>query len=248
VCGSATRSKSSRQNDAVPDYPDDSFLAGLARVELSALWNTGRLVNITPGAAICREGEPSTSVFFVVRGSVKLSKVAVSGREVVLELRGPGDVLGEMGVIDGAPRSATAVALDPVELLTVRADRFRALLREQPAVATGLLEVLVHRLRQASARLLELGTADVMARVCTRLTELATTHGTPSGDAIVIEAGISQQAIADWCGTSRDGVVRALKDLRTAGLVESGRGRLLVRDAEAVRNRARGVPTPGGIG
>lgn len=219
-------------------YGSETFLGSLEQAEVDLLLGAGRIVWREPGEALCREGDAATAVFFVLAGSVKLCKVAESGREVVLELRGRGEVLGEMGVVDGAPRSASAIGLDRVEALVIESDRFRALLLERPALAHRLLEVVVARLRQASGRQLELGSVDVMGRVCTRLVELAASHGVAAADGIMVRAGISQQELADWAGTSRDGVVRVLRDLRELGLVESGRARILIRDLAALRERA----------
>jgi CRP/FNR family transcriptional regulator, cyclic AMP receptor protein len=100
-----------------------------------------------------------------------------------------------------------------------------------------LLAVVVGRLRQASGRQLELGTDDVISRVCRRLVELASSHGEPLADGVLVRA-LSQQDLADWAGVSRDGVVRALHELREAGLVESGRGRVLIKNLAAVTERA----------
>jgi CRP-like cAMP-binding protein len=156
----------------------------------------------------------------------------------VLELRGAGDVVGELGVIDGAPRSATAVALDDVDALTVHADTFNGLLRSRAGIAHQLLRTVVARLRQASARQLELGTIDVVGRVCNRLVELAATRGEWVANGVLVRSAISQHELADWAGVSRDGVVRALHDLRSRGWLETGRRRLVITDLAAVRRRA----------
>ena len=192
------------------------------------------------GELLCREGETGTAILVLLSGYVKLTKTAMSGRETMLELRGPGDVLGEMSVVDGAPQSANAVAIDAVEVLAIEAGRFDELRHERAGVANALLAVVVGRLRQASGRQLELGTDDVISRVCRRLAELASTHGEPVADGVLVRA-LSQQDLADWAGVSRDGVVRALHELREAGLVESGRGRVLIKNLAAVTERAGGA-------
>src|SRR5262249_47259500 len=157
-----------------------------------------------------------TQVLAMLAGYAKLTMTAINGRVTMLELRGPGDVLGEMAVIDGAPQSANAIAVGPVEVLLLAADRFDALRRERAGVANALLPVVVHRLRQASGRQHELGTADVIGRVCRRLAELAHPLGERSPDGVRVRA-LSQQELADWAGVSRDGVVRALHELRALG-------------------------------
>ena len=101
-------------------------------------------------------------------------------------------------------------------------------------MADRLFQELVYRLRQASARQHELGTVSVVGRLCRRLTELAHSHGAARDDGILISAGISQQELAEWCGSSRDSVVRALTGLREAGLIESRRTELMLLDPAAI--------------
>jgi CRP-like cAMP-binding protein len=176
----------------------------------------------------------------VLTGTVKLTKTAPSGREIVLELRGAGEVVGELGAIDGHTRSASAVALGEVEALVVPADRFNALLRERAGLAHRLLVTVVARVREAASRQLELGTSDVVGRVCRRLAELAASHGAAIEGGVLVRGTVSQQELADWAGVSRDGVVRALHELRDLGWVETGRQRLLIRNLDAVSRRAAG--------
>ena len=83
-----------------------------------------------------------------------------------------------------------------------------------------------------------------MGRVCRRLAELAASHGEPDDDGVLIRASLSQQDLADWSGVSRDGVVRTLHELRDLGVVDSGRGRILIRDLAAIRQRAGLDDTP----
>jgi CRP/FNR family transcriptional regulator, cyclic AMP receptor protein len=220
--------------------PDTSFLAGLGADDADAMFAAGTRRTFTTGELLCREGDVGSAILVVLSGYVKLTKTAISGRETMLELRGPGEVLGEMSVVDRAPQSANAIAIDDGEVLAVDAARFDALRRERAGVANALLAVVVRRLRQASGRQLELGTDDVLSRVCRRLVELASSHGEQLADGVLVRA-LSQQDLADWAGVSRDGVVRALHELREAGLVESGRGRVLIKDIVAVTARAGGA-------
>jgi CRP-like cAMP-binding protein len=228
----------------VEDFPADSFLGGLDATEMAALRTTGRSVRVRSGNYLCREGEVANGVWFMLAGTVKLTKVAPSGREALLELRGPGEIVGEMGAIDGQTRSADVVALSAVDALVVSVDQFLGLMRSRALFATRLAEVLVARVRQASSRQLELGTVDVMGRVCARLAEVVQSRGESTADGVLVR-GITQHDLAAWVGTSRDSVVRVLRQLRNAGLAESGRGRLLVRDVAAVRALAAANPMAG---
>jgi CRP/FNR family transcriptional regulator, cyclic AMP receptor protein len=213
------------------------FLGTLDDTDAELLFVEGVRRTWKAGEHLCREGDPGSAIMIVLAGYVKLTKTAMSGRETMLELRGPGAVLGEMSVVDGGPQSANAIALGPVDALSIPATRVDTLRRERAAIANALLEVAVARLRQASARQHELGTVDVIGRVCRRLVELARTHGEPAPDGVLVRV-LSQQELADWAGASRDGVVRAMSELRRDGLVESGRGRFLIRDLAAITKRA----------
>jgi len=223
-------------------YPAMTFLGGLHQGDLDAVVRAGRRIVYRPGDTVLGEGSPSTSVVFVMGGTVKLVKSAASGRAVVLELRGPGEVMGDLGAIDGEPRSAGAVALDLVELLVLPAAAFLDLTRSRPGVPQAMIATLVRRLREASGRQLELGSSDVVGRVCARLAQLCTSHGQVSDDGVLLDRAISQQELADWCGSSRDSVVRALGELRHRGWIATGRQRVLVVEPDLIRARAEGPP------
>jgi CRP-like cAMP-binding protein len=221
-------------------FPPASFLGELAGSDLDALRAAAHVHRYRSGELLLREGDAPNTVLAILTGTVKLTKMAISGREAVLELRGAGDVVGELGAIDGQTRSASAVALGEVEALVLPVDRFNALLRERVGLSHRLLVTVVARVREAAGRQLELGTADVVGRVCRRLAELANSHGVRSDDGVLIRGAISQQQLADWSGISREGVVRALGELRRLGWVDTGRQRLLIRDLDAITRRASG--------
>jgi CRP/FNR family cyclic AMP-dependent transcriptional regulator len=214
-------------------------MGGLPEAELDALLGAGRAGRYQTGEILLREGDPASSVLLIVSGRIKLTKTASSGRQAVLELRGPGDLVGELGAIDRLPRSADVVALSDVEVVILPADRFNHLVQERSGLARGLLVTVVARLREASARQLELGTVDVVARVCRRLVELAA-GGTGVEGGVLVLSDISQQDLADWAGVSRDGVVRAFHELRRLGWLETGRRRFLIRDLDAIKHRGHG--------
>jgi CRP-like cAMP-binding protein len=221
-------------------FPPESFLGGLTDADFAALRAIATVRSYDPGAVVLREGDRPSSVLTVLAGTVKLTKTASSGREIVLELRGAGEVVGELGAIDGRSRSASVVALGEVEALVAPADRFNALLQERAGLAHRLLVTVVARVREAASRQLELGTADVVGRVCRRLAELAVSHGETIEGGVLVRGAVSQQELADWAGVSRDGVVRALGELRALGWLETGRQRLVIRNLDAVSRRSAG--------
>lgn len=187
------------------------------------------------GSLVFFEGDPSTHVVIVISGKLKLTRSAVDGRSVLIEFRGAGDIVGELGAIDREPRSATATASSALEALVVPADRFRELLSNRGDVALAVLSTLTERLRESSHRRLESGTSDTVTRLAGRLVELADQQNPDAVDEVVLDSALTQQELADWIGASRDAVVLALRQLREPGWIETGRQRLRIRDLDALR-------------
>lgn len=190
------------------------------------------------GDVLFREGTRSSSVVLLQRGRVKVTSISEDGHEIVLAIRGRGDVLGELGVLDGSPRSATVTAMDEVEAVIVPAGRFRGLLERDGRLALAVLRTVVGRLRDADRKRVEFGALDVPARVALRLLELADRYGRPSDDGMRITVRLTQEELAGWVGSSREAVVKALRTFRERGWVDTGRRQLTILDEEALRRHA----------
>lgn len=180
----------------------------------------------------------SGRVVLLVRGRVKVFSSAHGGREVVLAIRGPGDLLGEISAVDGGPHSATCVAMEQVEALAVGSEAFRGFLEAHPRVAIGLLETIASRLRDADRKRVEFGSQDTLGRVAARLVELVDQYGTDHGGRLSIDLAFSQHELAGWVGASRESVVKALSSMRSRGWIETRRRRIIVLDLPALRDRA----------
>jgi len=196
------------------------------------------------GEALFLEGDISDRLFVLERGAVKIASTSTFGHEVVLGVRGPGDVVGELSTIDGAPRSASAVSLGAVEARVLSAHDFHAALDADPGAARELLRVVAARLRDADRKRVEFATLDTLGRVATRLLELSERFGQDAPDGRRIDLPLSQEELAAWCGASREATVKALKALRELRLVTTGRRTLVVHDAAALARVA--VPGCGG--
>lgn len=192
------------------------------------------------GQALFTEGDLADRVFVIERGWVMISSIAPGGREIVLGLRGPGDVIGDLSALDGAPRSATALAAGEVEATVAPGSALTRALGDAPT-AVELLRVLANRLRDADRKRLEFASLDTLGRVAWRLQELAERFGVRSADGIEVELPLSQEQLASWCGASREATVKALAALRTLGCVSTGRRSVVIRDADALRRHADGA-------
>jgi CRP-like cAMP-binding protein len=175
------------------------------------------------------EGLPGEGVLVLLAGIVKATCVTRAGHEAILAFRGPGELIGELALIDHRPHSSTVVAIEPVDALIVPARDFRAFLEERPAAAVALMRMVVDRFRDTDRKLVEFTASDALARVASRLLELAETHGA---------VPLSQEELAGWAGCSVKAVVNALQTLRRLGLVETARRQITILDLEGLQARA----------
>ncbi len=213
----------------------ESFLARLGDSDVSAVIGGRRPTRCKAGTVLFIEGERAGRVLVVLCGHVKIFSTSTEGREIVLAVRGPGEVLGELSSIDGAPRSASGAAMDEVELLSIPSDDFHALLSERPGIAATLLTTLVARLRDADRKRVEFGSQDTRTRLALRLLELTTSDGVTEGSQVRITLPLTQQELADWVGSSREAVTKALGSLRSRGLIETHRRKIVILDPARLR-------------
>jgi CRP-like cAMP-binding protein len=214
------------------------FLPALNDDERRGLMSGGVVRSFSAGGALFHENQLADRVLVLQEGFVKLSCFSDDGREVVLAIRGPGDVLGELAALDGGTRSATAVALEAVQALAVPTTYFNDFLDRNPRVFRLLLVILAQRLRDADRLRLEFASKETMGRVASRIVELSERFGSASEGSIRIDFPLTQEELAGWTACSRDSVVKALQSMRDLGWIETGRRRIQVIDLEAVRRRA----------
>jgi CRP/FNR family cyclic AMP-dependent transcriptional regulator len=207
--------------------------------EAAELERVSRRRSCPRGGVLFREAEPSDSVLVLLTGRVKVSSLTSGGTEVVLAVRGPGALLGEISAIDREPRSATVQALEPVTALVVPLPEFEAYLQAHGRVAYLLMRLLASRLRDADRKRIEFGAHDTAGRVAARLVEMAERFGRPDADGVRIALPLSQDELAGWIGASREAVSKALGSLRAEGLIRTGRLSVVVHDLAALRERAR---------
>jgi CRP/FNR family transcriptional regulator, cyclic AMP receptor protein len=198
--------------------------------------------SVPRGGVLMFEGETEERIMLLVSGRVKVTRTAPDGREVMLSIRDPGDLLGELAFIDRQPRSATVAALEPVDALLLTAAAFRDHLERTPRIALVLLEVVAARFREATTNRLQFSELDTMGRLSARIVELADRYGENVDGTIEIPLPVSQEELASWTGASRTGVAQALQSLRELKWLETERGRMTVRDAAALRARAQVAP------
>jgi CRP/FNR family cyclic AMP-dependent transcriptional regulator len=178
-------------------------------------------------STIINAGDPTDALYIVISGRLKVMMSDDEGREVILAILGQGEFFGEMGLIDEAPRSATVIAIEPCELLTINKMDFKKCLAENFEIAVGVMKGLVKRLREADKKIGSLALMDVYGRVARLLMEMAETV---DGQRVVTKK-LPKQDIAKMIGASREMVSRVMKDLQTSGHIEVKSGAIFLHEA-----------------
>jgi len=216
----------------------DGFGAALTTSELEDLISRGVRRPFRRGAFIMTEGEASDHVVVLLSGRAKVSSYTEEGKEVVLAVRGPGELIGELTALDEGARSATVAALEPIEALILPSDRFVAFLEDHARLAILMLQTTIRRLRDSDRKRIEFGAYDTPGRVARRLLELVDRYGEGDGAVMRIDLSLTQDELAGWTGSSREAVSKALREFRDRGWIETGRRSIKVLDVPALRARS----------
>jgi CRP-like cAMP-binding protein len=193
------------------------------------------------GTFLMLEGDRNDHVLLVRQGRIKIVGTADDGQELLLAVRGPGELVGELNALAGsdAPRAASAVALDDVTVQSIAGVEFLAFLGRYPELSLALLRNLARRLREATARHAEAGGYDVLHRVTRMLVDQAQRQGRPVDGGLLVSEGLSQADLAGLVAASQKSVARALAVLRSRGLITTGRRSIVVCDLPGLRRFAR---------
>jgi len=213
------------------------YLGLLDASDLRAYLALGRSRRYRNGQSLLLAGDESQHVLCITEGGAKISIDTRDGHELLLGLRGPGDLLGELAAVDpvGSTRSASVVALGPLTAVAMTGDEFRGFLDAHAGAARALTVLLARRLRQADRKRIEFGSLDTPRRVAHVLVEMAESHGRPNPEGIAIGVPLSQEEIAGLIAASRESVARGLSGLRDRGLITTARRAIIVRDLDGLR-------------
>jgi CRP/FNR family cyclic AMP-dependent transcriptional regulator len=212
------------------------FVANLERADAEALVKRGNVRVFARGQALLHEGQVPDRVLLLRSGLVKVYRTTPAGKQVVLAVRGMGELVGELAAIDDSPHSASIVALERVEALAIPTAVFRRFLMDHPAASLVLLRMVSRRLRDADSKRTEFTAFPTLGRVALRILELAEDYGASRGGEIVLESALSQEELAGWTGSSLESVGRALQTMRSLGWIETGRRRFTILDLDGIRS------------
>jgi CRP-like cAMP-binding protein len=213
------------------------IFAGLEVEDLEALAVRMRRRRYARGATVFVHGDPGSSLYIVESGRVKLGFTSAEGREVILELAGPGDEFGELALLDGDPRSADAVALEPTVLLLLHRDDFLRYVEMHARVALQLLVIMSRRLRRDAELIQDAVFLDVPARVARTILRLVEDETASESGGQKLTPQLFQSDLAGIVGTTRETLNKWLGFYETQGLIRMEKGRIAILNPEGLRRR-----------
>lgn len=186
------------------------------------------------GQPVFMKGDPGTAMMAVLSGRIRICAYSADGREVVLNVINPGEVFGEIALIDGGERTADAFAMEATELLCLSRRDFLPYLERNPEVCIKLLTIICQRLRSTSEQLEDLNFLDLRCRLAKRLLYLAAVHGERTAKGIHIGVRLPQHLLASMIGTSREAVNKQLRDWEAKGFIDVRRGSVTILDRSSL--------------
>ena len=206
----------------------------LSREELERISRVSVARSFPAGVRVFHEGDHSDACYLVRKGDLRVTREHSDGRAIALATLGPGDLFGELAMLDGEARSASVETLTDSELLALPAADVRRLLADRPEISVKLIAALTKRLRETNERVARQSFQTVPSRVAGVLTQLiAEDSASVGGQGITIH--MTQADLAQLAGTSRESVSRFLATLERAGVVRVGRGRVTVVEPRRLR-------------
>lgn len=187
------------------------------------------------GQPVFLQGDPGDEMYLLLEGRVRICCESLSGREITLALLDNGGFFGEMALLDGLNRSATALAESACRLLVLRRVDFQDFLKVSPHATIALLSFLSQRLRQANDKIQDLALLTVRQRLAAVLVDLASREGEVCPEGMLLSTGVSHKLLSGLLGTSRETVSRMCAELKDLGLIEQQGRRIIVRDVEGLR-------------
>lgn len=200
-------------------FKEGTLFNNLSTEELNQLSQICRERKFDRGQVVFYEGDLGGSLYVIVTGIVKIVMIAEDGREHILGLLHHGDFFGEVSLIDGEPRSATAVALENVSVVMISREDFVRLLRDNPDMSLKIMVTLCQRLRKTDKHVESLAFLSAPGRVAQALLNLAETHCPGQEKDMIIPHKITRQEFASIAGTSRETLTRVLMDFQEEGLI-----------------------------
>ncbi len=215
---------------------EEHYLLGkLSSSEIDHLLNYARVETYPAGREIYPKGSPGLSMMAVLRGAAKMCSVSAEGKEIVLNIIYPGEIFGEIALLDGKERSADAVAMTDCQILVFNRRDVLPVLERHADICLMLIRILCERLRRTSAQVEDVLFRHLEARIAKALLQLAEHSDGRPGHGTALDLHLSQRDLGSIVGSSRESVNKQLQMWHRAGLIDVAKGMIMIRNAAAIQ-------------
>jgi CRP/FNR family transcriptional regulator/CRP/FNR family cyclic AMP-dependent transcriptional regulator len=210
------------------------FFSNLSADEADKL--AKRLVPRRFNQIVFHHGDPGGLLYIIVKGKVKITHSTPDGQEALLAILGSGDFFGELALLDDSPRSATAEAIEPTDVLTLHREEFMRYLQSNPDFSLHVLQTMAKRIRHLNKQVSDIFFLDLPGRLARTLLQLAEDHGRKTDEGIVIEINLTQTDLAEMVGATRVSINKAVGRFRRAKWIKNNGRRFIITNADALSN------------
>lgn len=214
-----------------------NLFKGLKPESMEELNRISSMQNISKNQPIYFPKEPSTSIYFLKKGRVKLSRMSPEGKEMIIGLVNRGEVFGELAYLDEAERKDFATTMDEVLVCAINKEDFKEFVERNPELNLRLTKLMGLKLKKYSERIEELVFKDAEQRVISFLLRLADENGKKVGDEIFVKPFLKHQDIAELTACSRQTVNSVLTDLREKGVINFDRKKLIIHNRDELQSK-----------
>ena len=211
------------------------LFADLTDSELTALVKDFMRREFKAGEAIFQQGDPGQVLYLIETGQVRIFVHGSDGQETSVVFYGAGDVFGELAVIDGLPRSASAAAMEDTGVYCLSRDLFREHMRRAPQLALNFMKALSVRVRYTTRQVGNLSLLDVPSRLARKLLDLAQNYGQVQFDGVKIKLALTQSELANMTGTTRESINKTLGNFKRQNLIRVEQGHITILDPDGLR-------------
>jgi CRP/FNR family cyclic AMP-dependent transcriptional regulator len=228
-----TRSSSQTQDEKAAFLAHSDLFGHLPPADLSMLERLATVITCPPGRILYRPGEKGTALFLLIMGTIQLYHISPDGRKLITASLGAGASFGELPLFGQTLHTSFAEAIENSQLYTLNRQDVEHLLAQKPEIALGFLKVITQRSIQLEAQLIDTTFKSTLSRLATLLLQLAQKQGS----ALVV-AGVSHEELAERLGVYRETVSAALRELKDAGTITSGRKHITIRQPTQLKEIA----------
>jgi len=209
----------------------------LDKESMSNLNSITRMQEIPKSQPIYFAKEPSRSIYFLKKGRVKLTRTSPGGKEMIFALVNPGEVFGELAIIDGSERTDYAIAMDDCLICAISREEFRSFIEKRPELNLKVTKLIGFKLRKYSEKIDSLIFKDAQQRVISFILNQATNYGKKIGEEYFLKPFLTHQEIAELTACSRQTVNSILTDLRQKGIIDFDRRKLIIHQPEKLKEK-----------